>query len=134
MHHNINLIQITNKMRQCSRNLLFQCFLIAQHVSSDTPLIIRSSKTVIAASGFTFVCVCRQLATNTKATNAIRNKIRPPQLQHQLTRRYHPYFESYTPLNAQHAIAASGFTYVYVCRQLPANTNACKTRGCNYSF
>jgi hypothetical protein len=27
-------------------------FLIAQHVSSDTPLIIRSSKTVIAASGF----------------------------------------------------------------------------------
>jgi hypothetical protein len=30
--------------------------LIAQHVSSDTPLIIRSSKTVIAASGFTYVC------------------------------------------------------------------------------
>jgi hypothetical protein len=27
--------------------------LIAQYVSSDTPLIIRSSKTVIAASGFT---------------------------------------------------------------------------------
>jgi hypothetical protein len=26
---------------------------IAQHVSSDTPLIIRSSKTVIAAFGFT---------------------------------------------------------------------------------
>jgi hypothetical protein len=34
-------------------NLLFQCFLIAQHVSSDTPLIIGSSKTVIASSGFT---------------------------------------------------------------------------------
>jgi hypothetical protein len=30
-------------------------FLIAQHVSGDTPLIIRSSKTVIAASGFTYV-------------------------------------------------------------------------------
>jgi len=29
-------------------------FLIAQHVSSDTALIIRSSKTVIAASGFTY--------------------------------------------------------------------------------
>jgi hypothetical protein len=43
-------------------NLLFQCFLIAQHVSSDTPLIIRSSKTVIAASGFTYVCGCRQLS------------------------------------------------------------------------
>ena len=35
--------------------------LIAQHVSSDTPLIIRSSKTVIAASGSTYVCGCRPL-------------------------------------------------------------------------
>ena len=35
------------------QNLLFRCFLIAQHVSGDTPPIIRSSKTVIAASGFT---------------------------------------------------------------------------------
>ena len=43
-------------------NLLFQCFLIAQHVSSDTPLIIRSSKTLTAASGFTYVCGCRQLS------------------------------------------------------------------------
>jgi len=30
-------------------------YLIVQHVSRDTPLIIRSSKTVIAASGFTCV-------------------------------------------------------------------------------
>ena len=29
--------------------------LIAQHVSDDTPPIIRSSKTVIAASDFTYV-------------------------------------------------------------------------------
>jgi hypothetical protein len=29
-------------------------FLIAQHVSGDTPPIIRSSKTIIAASGFTY--------------------------------------------------------------------------------
>ena len=36
---------------------------IAQHVSSDTPLIIRSSKTVIAASGFTYVCGCRSLSS-----------------------------------------------------------------------
>jgi hypothetical protein len=42
-------------------NLLFQCLLNAQHVSSETPLIIRSSKTVIAASGFTYVCGCRPL-------------------------------------------------------------------------
>jgi hypothetical protein len=41
--------------------LLFQCFLIAQHVSGDTPPIIRSSKTVIAASDFTYFLVagCR---------------------------------------------------------------------------
>jgi hypothetical protein len=37
------------------QNLLFQCFLIAQHVSGDIPPIIESSKTVIAASGFTYV-------------------------------------------------------------------------------
>jgi hypothetical protein len=41
--------------------LLFQYFLIAQHVLGETPLIIRSSKTVIAASGFTYFCGCRQL-------------------------------------------------------------------------
>jgi hypothetical protein len=41
------------------QNLLFQCFLIAQHVSGDTTPIIRSSKTVIAASGFTYVFGCR---------------------------------------------------------------------------
>jgi hypothetical protein len=43
-------------------NSLFQYFLIAQHLSSDTPLIIKSSKTVIAASGFTYVCDCWQLS------------------------------------------------------------------------
>jgi hypothetical protein len=41
-------------------NLLFQCFLIAQRVSSDTPLIIRNSRTVIAAYSYTYVCGCRQ--------------------------------------------------------------------------
>jgi len=35
--------------------------LIAQHVSGDTPPVIRSSKNVIAASGFTYVFVCRPL-------------------------------------------------------------------------
>ena len=32
---------------------------MAQHFSGDTPPIIRSSKTVIAASGFTYVFGCR---------------------------------------------------------------------------
>jgi hypothetical protein len=36
-------------------------FLIAQYVSGDTPPIIRSSKTVIAVSGFTYVFGCRPL-------------------------------------------------------------------------
>jgi len=36
-----------------------QYFLIDQHVSGDTPPIIRSSKTVIAASGLTYVYGCR---------------------------------------------------------------------------
>jgi len=35
--------------------------LTAQHVSGDTPPIIRSSKTVIAASGFTYVFGCQPL-------------------------------------------------------------------------
>jgi hypothetical protein len=42
-------------------NLLLQCFLIVQHVSGDTAPIIRSSKIVIAASGFTHVFGCRPL-------------------------------------------------------------------------
>ena len=47
-------------------NLAFKG-LIPQHVSSDTPLIIRRSKTVIAASGFTYVCGCRQLYVKPEA-------------------------------------------------------------------
>jgi hypothetical protein len=44
VHCNINLIERTNKMQPSSRiHSLFQCFLIAQHVSDDTPPIIRSS-------------------------------------------------------------------------------------------
>jgi hypothetical protein len=38
--------------------LLCQCFLIAQNVSGDKPLSIRSPKTVIAASDFTYVFGC----------------------------------------------------------------------------
>jgi len=40
---------------------LFHCFLIAQHVLGDKPPISRSSKTVIAASGFTCVFGCQPL-------------------------------------------------------------------------
>ena len=62
VHLNINLMERTNKMQPCSRiYVLFQCFLIAEHVLGDTPPIIRSSKTVIAASGFTYVYGCRSL-------------------------------------------------------------------------
>jgi len=44
-----------------TQNLLFQCFFIAQHVSGETAPIIRSSKTVIAASAFTKDFGCRPL-------------------------------------------------------------------------
>jgi len=50
-----DLIEITNKFNRIIIIIIiiiiiFQRFLIAQHVSSDTKLIIRSSKTVIATS------------------------------------------------------------------------------------
>jgi hypothetical protein len=48
--------------------------------------------------------------------NAIRNKIRPLQLQQPLTRRYHQYLESYTPLNA-------AATRVEERRESPPSTN-----------
>jgi hypothetical protein len=41
-------------MQPCTRIYYFNVILIAQHVLRDTPLIIRSSKAVIAASGFTY--------------------------------------------------------------------------------
>jgi len=65
MHHSTSHIEITNKMEPCTRIYYSIALLIAQHVSSDTPVIIRNSKTVIAASGFTYVCGCRQLPATT---------------------------------------------------------------------
>ena len=44
VHRNINLIGRTNKMQPCTRIYYSSVFLIAQHVSGDTPPIIRSSK------------------------------------------------------------------------------------------
>jgi hypothetical protein len=61
VHRSTNHIEITNKMQPFTIIYYSNVLLIAQHVSSDTPLIIRSSKTVIAISGFTYVCGCRQL-------------------------------------------------------------------------
>jgi hypothetical protein len=48
-------------MQPRSKIYYSKVFLIAQHVSGDTSPIIRSSKTVIAASGFTYVCGSRPL-------------------------------------------------------------------------
>ena len=42
-------------MQPCTRIYYSEVLFIAQYVPSDTPLISRSSKTVIAASGFTYV-------------------------------------------------------------------------------
>jgi hypothetical protein len=59
VHRNINLLERTNKMPLCGRIYYSSVSLIAQHVLGDTSPIMRSSKTVIAASGFTFVFGCR---------------------------------------------------------------------------
>jgi hypothetical protein len=53
VRHSTNRIEITNKMQPCTRNYYSNVLLIVQHVSKDTSLIIKSSKTVIAAFGFT---------------------------------------------------------------------------------
>jgi len=44
-------IEITNKMQPCNRIYYSNILIIAQHVSSDTPLIVRSSKTDSSDSG-----------------------------------------------------------------------------------
>jgi len=49
-------------MQPCITIYCSNILLIAQHVSTDKPLIIRSSKKVIAASGFTYVCGCCRLS------------------------------------------------------------------------
>jgi len=48
-------------MQPCTGIYYANVLLIVQHVSSDTLLIISSSKTVIAAYGFTYVCGCQPL-------------------------------------------------------------------------
>jgi hypothetical protein len=53
-------------MQKCTRIYYSNVFLIVQHVLSDTPLIIKSSKTVFAAFGFTCVCGCRPLSVPTE--------------------------------------------------------------------
>jgi hypothetical protein len=61
VYYSTNHIEITNKMQPCSRIYYSNVLLIAQHVLSDIPLSIRSSKTVIAFSGFTCGFGCLQL-------------------------------------------------------------------------
>jgi len=76
VHHSTNHIEITNKMQPCHRIYYPSVLLIAHRVPSDTPLIIRSSKTVIAASGCAYICGCRLLqrpATTDVRTTRGRN-------------------------------------------------------------
>jgi hypothetical protein len=51
----INYIEINNKVQLFTRIHRFHCLLTAQHASSNTPPIIRSSKNVTAAPGLTHV-------------------------------------------------------------------------------
>ena len=60
VHHSINHTEITNKMQLCTRIYYSNVYQLL-NMFRVTPLIIRSSKTVIAASGFTYVCGCQPL-------------------------------------------------------------------------
>jgi hypothetical protein len=74
VHYSTNHIEITNKMQPSTRIYYSSVLLIAQRVFSDTLLIIGSSKTVLAASGFTCICGCRQLSSRSGQVQ----KISPP--------------------------------------------------------
>jgi hypothetical protein len=58
------------------QNLLLKYLLNAQHVSSDTPPIIRSSKTVITASGFTYV-LHSYVITASGFTHVLQTYVKP---------------------------------------------------------
>jgi hypothetical protein len=98
---------------------------MAQHVSSDTPLIIRSSKTLIAASGFTYVCGCRQLlwlsGNGPLIIRSSKTLIAASGFTYVCGCRQLLWLSGNGPLiirSSKTLIAASGFTYVCGCRQL----------------
>jgi hypothetical protein len=104
-------------MAEWEQNLLLQCFLIAQRVSGETPPIIRSSKTVIAASGFTYVSWLPAAAMAEWEQNLLLQCFLIAQ---RVSGETPPIIRS-----SKAAIAASGFTYACGCRPL---------RRYNYSF
>ena len=100
---NTNHLEITNKMQPCTRIYYSIVLSIPQHVSSDTPLIIRSLKTVNAASGFAYVCKTNKMQPCTRIYYSSVLLV----VQH---------VSSDTPLiikSLKTVIAASGFAYVY---------------------
>ena len=58
VHQNTNHKEKSNKMQQCIKIFIIPYLYEAQHVSDDTPPIIRSLKLQLAASGFLYVEGC----------------------------------------------------------------------------
>jgi hypothetical protein len=75
VHHNTNLIEMTNKMQIC-RTICYSIVpWLLNMFRAILPLIIRSFQTVITASGFTHVCRCRPLSWQGPATtNVCKNR------------------------------------------------------------
>jgi hypothetical protein len=61
-------------MQPCTRIYYYILLLTVQLVSSDTPLVIRSSKTAILASVFTYVCGCRPLSSSRQSQTYVKTE------------------------------------------------------------
>jgi hypothetical protein len=66
MHHSKIHQEKSNKIKNMCQNFIIPYLYEAQHVSGDTPLIIRSLKTALAASGFSYVEGCLDVPTRCK--------------------------------------------------------------------
>jgi len=63
VHHSKIHQEKSNKMKKMCQNFIIPYLYEAQHVSGDTPPIIRSLKTALAASGFSCVEGCLDVPT-----------------------------------------------------------------------
>ena len=115
-------------------NLLLQHLLIAQHVSSDTLLIIRSSKTVIAVSGFTYVCGCRSLSScQPTRCDHVLEFITPTLINcSTCIERHTDHHQELKNCNCSLCLYIRLWLPAAVKR--PATKHVRKTRSCNYSF
>jgi hypothetical protein len=121
-----------NKMPPCIR-IYYSIVSWLLNMFRATPLIIRSSRTVLAVPGFTCMCGCRPLSAE------ITNKMRP------CTRIYYSNISWLLNMFRAKHRSSSGTQELYLQSlvlhasvvagrlERPATTHACKTRDCKYS-